>query len=79
MEGEESKDEMQICTSKLPRPKQPVLMKSTNMLAEILSFLPGFVVYHKMAMASKQFRKASRILGPMNKDRVIWLKQDKFR
>jgi len=48
------------------------------MLAEIFAYLPGYVVFHKMAVASKQFRKASRILGPMNQDRVIWLNQAKF-
>jgi len=41
------------------------LLKSENMLIEIMSWLPGNTIVHRVALASKRFRHVSMLLGPL--------------
>ncbi len=44
------------------------------MLVEVLSFLPGNFIVHRIGLTNKRFRQVSMELSPINKDRVVVLK-----
>jgi hypothetical protein len=43
---------------------------------EILAWLPGNFIVHRIALANKRLRQVSTNLTPLNKNRVVVLKLD---
>lgn len=50
------------------------LMKSQNMLGEILTWLPGNFIVHRIALANKRLREVCQQLGPLTSKRVVVFK-----
>jgi hypothetical protein len=54
-----------------------MLLKSENMLIEIMSWLPGNAIVHRVAVANKRLRHVNMQIGPLIQDRIVVLKVGK--